>query len=55
MPATPAWPPRSLPRLYVAEPLTAEAAVALDPRQAHYLGTVMRKNVGDELLLFDGR
>ena len=55
MPATPAWPPRSLPRLYVAEPLTAEAAVALDPRQAHYLGTVMRKGVGDELLLFDGR
>jgi len=55
MPATPAWPPRSLPRLYVAEPLAAEAAVALDPRQAHYLGTVMRKSVGDELLLFDGR
>ena len=54
MPATPAWPPRSLPRLYVREPLAEGAAVALDPAQANYLGNVMRKSVGDELLLFDG-
>jgi 16S rRNA (uracil1498-N3)-methyltransferase len=55
MPATPAWPPRSLIRLYVREPLVEGAAVALDARQANYLGNVMRKSVGDELLLFDGR
>ena len=54
MPATPAWPPRSLPRLYVCEPLAEGAAVALDPAQANYLGNVMRKAEGDELLLFDG-
>ena len=55
MPATPAWPPRSLPRLYVAAPLAEGAAVELEVRQAHYLGNVMRKGVGDELLVFDGR
>ena len=55
MPGAPAWPPRSLPRLYVHEPIAKGAAIALDPRQAHYLGTVMRKSVGDELLIFDGR
>jgi 16S rRNA (uracil1498-N3)-methyltransferase len=55
MPATPAWPPRSLPRLYVREPLAGGAAITLDPRQAHYLGNVMRKGVGDEVLVFDGR
>ena len=55
MPATPAWPPRSLPRLYVHEPIAAGANLTLDPRQAHYLGNVMRKGVGDELLIFDGR
>ena len=54
MPATPAWPPRSLPRLYVGEPLAEGAAVVLDPPQVNYLGNVMRKSVGDELLLFDG-
>ncbi|MEO7601904.1 MAG: 16S rRNA (uracil(1498)-N(3))-methyltransferase [Sphingomicrobium sp.] len=55
MPATPAWPPRSLTRLYVREPLVEGAAVALDANQANYLGNVMRKSVGDELLVFDGR
>ena len=55
MPATPAWPPRSLPRLYVREPIAEGAAIMLKPRQAHYLGNVMRKGAGDELLIFDGR
>ena len=54
MPATPAWPPRSLPRLYVRDSLAEGAAVALDPGQANYLGNVMRKAVGDDVLLFDG-
>lgn len=55
MPATPAWPPRSLPRLYVAEPLADGVTVALDPGPVNYLANVLRKGVGDELLLFDGR
>ena len=54
MPATPAWPPRSPPRLYVRDSLAEGAAVALEPGQANYLGNVMRKAVGDEVLLFDG-
>lgn len=55
MPATPAWPPKSLPRLYVRCPLAEDASVELDPGQANYLGNVMRRGVGDELLAFDGR
>jgi len=52
--ATPAWPPRSLPRLYVAPPLSAGVLVALDGAQANYLGNVLRLKAGDPLLLFDG-
>ncbi len=55
MPATPAWPPRSVTRLYLDTPLGPGATIALDPGQANYLGKVMRKTVGDELLVFDGR
>lgn len=54
MPATPAWPPRSLPRLYVDPPLSAGVAVGLDPGQANYLGNVLRLAEGGEVLLFDG-
>jgi 16S rRNA (uracil1498-N3)-methyltransferase len=54
MPVTPAWPPKSLPRLFIREPLGAGATVALDPGQANYLGKVMRLGVGAEALLFDG-
>lgn len=54
MPATPAWPPKSLPRLYVETPLVAGTHVVLDAAQANYLGNVMRLKQGDELLLFDG-
>jgi len=55
MPAVPAWPPKSLPRLYVRQPLGEGARVELDPKQANYLGNVLRLGVGAELLLFDGR
>jgi 16S rRNA (uracil1498-N3)-methyltransferase len=55
MPATPAWPPRSLPRLFVREPLSQGAGVELDAAQANYLGNVMRLDEGAELLVFDGR
>ena len=54
MPATPAWPPKSLPRLFVREPLGEGASVDLDAGQANYLGNVMRLGVGSELLVFDG-
>ena len=55
MPATPAWPPKSLPRLFVRQPLSEGAAVDLDAGQANYLGNVLRMGAGAELLLFDGR
>ena len=54
MPATPAWPPKSLPRLFVRQPLSAGATVQLDARQANYLGNVLRLKEGAELLVFDG-
>jgi 16S rRNA (uracil1498-N3)-methyltransferase len=55
MPATPAWPPRSLPRLFVRERLHDGARVELDAAQANYLGNVLRLGQGAELLVFDGR
>jgi len=54
MPATPAWPPKSLPRLYVRQALREGALVTLDAMQANYLGNVLRLGAGAELLLFDG-
>ncbi len=53
MPATPAWPPRSAPRLFVAGPLTDGASVMLDGPQAHYLAKVMRAAPGDIVILCD--
>jgi 16S rRNA (uracil1498-N3)-methyltransferase len=55
MPATPAWPPKSLPRLFVRETLSPGAHVDLDPSQANYLNNVLRLRAGCELLTFDGR
>ena len=54
MPATPAWPPRSLPRLFVRSALAQGAQVELDGGQANYLGNVLRLAAGGEVLLFDG-
>ena len=54
MPATPAWPPKSLPRLFVTVPVGEGARVELDPAQANYLGNVLRMKEGAELLVFDG-
>lgn len=42
-------------RLFVPDRLTAAARVALSRGQAHYLGHVMRLDVGDGVLLFNGR
>jgi len=54
MPATPAWPPKSLPRLFVRAQLGEGVRVDLDGGQANYLGNVMRLGEGAELLAFDG-
>jgi 16S rRNA (uracil1498-N3)-methyltransferase len=55
MPATPAWPLKSLPRLFVRAQLGEGAQIELDPGQANYLGNVMRLGEGAELLTFDGQ
>lgn len=53
MPATPAWPPKSAPRLFVAGELAQGRILALDGPQAHYLGKVMRMRTGDVVILCD--
>jgi len=53
MPATPAWPPRSAPRLFVPGPLAAGQIVALEGGQASYLARVMRIAPGDAVILCD--
>ena len=53
MPATPAWPPKSAPRLFVPGPLESGAAVAVEGNQAHYLSRVMRVSEGDTVILCD--
>ena len=55
MPATPAWPPKSAPRLFVDASLDVGATVTLDGPQAHYLARVMRLAEGDAVLLCDNR
>lgn len=55
MPATPAWPPDSSPRLFVDQPLSQGTQVRLDGAQAHYLLSVMRVKDGDTVRLFDDR
>src|SRR5438309_3499527 len=54
MPATPAWPPKSLPRLFVRQTLSDGATVPLDSGQVNYLGNVLRLGEAAEVLLFDG-
>jgi 16S rRNA (uracil1498-N3)-methyltransferase len=55
MPAIPAWPPSSLPRLYVAQLLSEGASLTLDGQQANYLAAVMRLGPGAQVKLFDDR
>ncbi|MCD2315031.1 16S rRNA (uracil(1498)-N(3))-methyltransferase [Sphingomonas sp. IC-11] len=50
--ATPAWPPRSTPRLFVDQPLAA-GPLRIEGPQAHYLASVMRVRAGDPVRLFD--
>ena len=42
------------PRLFVASPLAAGVDVPASPNQAHYLSTVLRRNAGDPVRLFNG-
>ncbi len=53
MAATPAWPPRSAPRLFVAHKLSDGAQVQVEGNQAHYLARVMRSGPGDAVILCD--
>jgi 16S rRNA (uracil1498-N3)-methyltransferase len=53
MPATPAWPPSSLPRLYVEQLLSEGLPVTLDGGPANYLGAVLRLGAGAPVKLFD--
>jgi 16S rRNA (uracil1498-N3)-methyltransferase len=52
MAATPAWPPHSLPRLFVDEALGEGASVSVD---GNYLAAVLRLGPGDRVKLFDDR
>jgi len=52
VPATPAWPPHSLPRLYVDQALSSGASVTVD---GNYLAAVLRLGAGDKVKLFDDR
>jgi 16S rRNA (uracil1498-N3)-methyltransferase len=53
MPATPAWPPASTPRLFIETPLAEGQLLPLDGPQANYLANVMRLKAGDPVRLFD--
>jgi len=53
MPATPAWPPKSAPRLFVSGPLAEDVPVSVEGPQAHYLSRVMRIAEGDAVVLCD--
>jgi len=52
-PMTPAWPPKSAPRLFVHVPLTDGVPVLIEGAQAHYLARVMRIAPGDAVILCD--
>lgn len=55
MPATPAWPPSSLPRLFIDQPLAHAMRLTLDAPQANYLSAVLRLAAGAQVKLFDDR
>lgn len=53
MPATPAWPPRSAPRLFVKEQIVPGTPIVLNGNQAHYLNRVMRVGQDDTVIVCD--
>ena len=52
-PQTPAWPPKSAPRLFVDHELSANAKIHLEAQATHYLIRVMRVRIGDAVILCD--
>jgi 16S rRNA (uracil1498-N3)-methyltransferase len=52
-PRTPAWPPKSAPRLFVEQRLETGAHVSIEGNAAHYLSRVMRAASGDAVILCD--
>jgi len=55
MPATPAWPPKSAPRLFVDRTLAVGDELPLDYPEARYFHVVLRLRAGDAVRLFDDR
>lgn len=55
MPATPAWPPKSAPRLFIETALSEGLRLPIEGQQAHYLGKVMRVGAGDAVIVCDNR
>jgi 16S rRNA (uracil1498-N3)-methyltransferase len=53
MPAVPAWPPKSAPRLFVAQVLAEGANLTIEGPQTHYLSRVMRVAEDDAVVLCD--
>ncbi|QKG69904.1 16S rRNA (uracil(1498)-N(3))-methyltransferase [Erythrobacter mangrovi] len=53
MPATPAWPPKSAPRLFVDAPIAMGTPVQVEGNQAHYLSKVMRVVASSVVILCD--
>lgn len=45
---------KKLPRLFVDYPLSAEGDIVLDKAQSNYLANVLRKKMGDDVILFNG-
>ncbi len=55
MPATPAWPPQSTPRLFVETELADGLELPIAGPPAHYLMSVMRLKQGAPVKLFDDK
>jgi 16S rRNA (uracil1498-N3)-methyltransferase len=53
MPATPAWPPTSLPRLFVEDALAENIVLTLEGAPANYLANVLRLGPDAQVKLFD--
>lgn len=55
MPAIPAWPPQSTPRLFIEDRLSDGALIRLEGGQAHYLLNVLRVKPGSPVKLCDNQ
>ena len=47
--------PKYIQRLFVDQPLSADKVVTLTDNAAHYLRNVLRANIDDAVLVFNGR